>query len=42
MPRTATIVAAEETNFATISREQFNKLLSTYYEYIQQQNLQFL
>ncbi|CAK74478.1 unnamed protein product (macronuclear) [Paramecium tetraurelia] len=42
VPRTATIVAAEDTNFATVSREQFNKLLSSYYEYIQQQNVAFL
>ncbi|CAD8098682.1 unnamed protein product [Paramecium sonneborni] len=42
VPRTATIVATEDTNFATVSREQFNKLLSSYYEYIQQTNVAFL
>lgn len=34
VPRTATIVAAEDTHFATVTREQFNKLLSSYYEFI--------
>ncbi|CAD8180976.1 unnamed protein product [Paramecium octaurelia] len=42
VPRTATIVAAEDTNFAIVSREQFNILLSSYYEHLQQQNVMFL
>lgn len=31
MPRTATILCKEETHFATLTRESFNKLLSEYY-----------
>ncbi|KAM3128137.1 hypothetical protein pb186bvf_019783, partial [Paramecium bursaria] len=42
MPRTATIVASEETHFATVTREQFNKLLSAYYEFVQSLNVTFL
>ncbi|CAD8056497.1 unnamed protein product [Paramecium primaurelia] len=42
VPRTATIVAAEDTHFATVTRDQFNKLLSAYYEAQQKMNIGFL
>ncbi|CAD8065777.1 unnamed protein product [Paramecium primaurelia] len=42
VPRTATIVAAEDTHFATVTRDQFNKLLSVFYETQQKLNIGFL
>ncbi|CAD8154214.1 unnamed protein product [Paramecium octaurelia] len=42
VPRQATIVAAEDTHFATVTRDQFNRLLSAFYEAQQKVNIGFL
>ncbi|CAD8146973.1 unnamed protein product [Paramecium octaurelia] len=42
IPRQATIVCKEESQFITLSREAFNKFLSEYYSRIQQKNFDFL
>ncbi|CAD8191302.1 unnamed protein product [Paramecium pentaurelia] len=42
IPRQATIVCKENSQFITLSREAFNKFLSEYYNRIQQKNFEFL